>query len=227
MLYSRRFCPDKLTATPQFLVKFTPVKFQDQDYPVTVKFIASSKLPTQFGEFIIHAFEDSINKKEHLALVYGQLQPGEIVLCRLHSECLTGDALFSLRCDCGSQLKEAMKRISIKGSGVILYLRQEGRNIGLANKIKAYHLQDEGADTVEANHALGFDADERRYDMCQSMLSHLGVSEIELMTNNPLKVDALRELGLSISRVPIITGENSHNQSYLETKRRKLGHIPH
>lgn len=133
--------------------------------------------------------------------------------------------MFSLRCDCGSQLREAMHRIATRGSGIILYLRQEGRNIGLGNKIKAYSLQDEGADTVEANQALGFDADERRYGMCQAMLKHLGVSNMELMTNNPLKVDALQKLGFSVSRTPIITGENSHNEAYLATKRSKLGHI--
>jgi len=120
-----------------------------------------------------------------------------------------------------------MHRIATRGCGVILYLRQEGRNIGLGNKIRAYHLQDEGADTVEANQALGFDADERRYDMCQPMLEALGVTSIELMTNNPLKVTALGELGIPVTRAPIITGENAHNEAYLATKRAKLGHIPH
>ena len=201
-------------------------KSQDKASPVTVKFISSSKLPTEFGGFVIHAFEDSDTNKEHIALVYGQLAANDKVLCRIHSECLTGDALFSLRCDCGSQLREAMRRISSKGSGIILYLRQEGRNIGLSNKIKAYKLQDKGADTVEANQALGFDADERRYDMCQFIFSSLGVSDIELMTNNPLKMEALQKLGFSVIRKPIITGENSHNQEYLATKRSKLGHIP-
>ena len=193
---------------------------------MTVKFITSSRLPTDLGEFVIHAFADSAENKEHIALVYGKLAANEKTLCRVHSECLTGDALFSLRCDCGSQLREAMHRIANRGSGVILYLRQEGRNIGLGNKIRAYHLQDAGADTVEANEALGFDSDERRYDMCLPMLKHLGVSDIELMTNNPLKVDALQKLGLSVSRSPIITGENSHNQAYLATKRDKMGHMP-
>lgn len=193
---------------------------------MTVKFISSSKLPTQFGDFVIHAFEDSDGKKEHLALVYGNIAAQDRVLCRIHSECLTGDALFSLRCDCGSQLMEAMQRIATRGNGVILYLRQEGRNIGLGNKIRAYHLQDEGADTVEANQALGFDADERHYDMCKPIFSYLGVSQIELMTNNPMKIEALQKLGISAQRIPIITGENSHNQAYLATKRSKLGHIP-
>jgi GTP cyclohydrolase II len=193
---------------------------------VTVRFISSSKLPTEFGEFVIHAFEDSKEHKEHIALVYGELAVNEKVLCRVHSECLTGDALFSLRCDCGSQLREAMHRIATRGSGIILYLRQEGRNIGLGNKIRAYQLQDDGADTVEANHALGFDADERRYEMCLPLLEALGVSEIELMTNNPLKVVALKKLGISVTRIPIITGENSHNEAYLATKRAKLGHLP-
>lgn len=193
---------------------------------MTVNIISSSKLPTEFGEFVIHAFEDTTEHKEHVALVFGELAANEKILCRVHSECLTGDSLFSLRCDCGSQLREAMHRIATRGSGVILYLRQEGRNIGLGNKIRAYQLQDAGADTVEANQALGFDADERRYDMCQPMLKQLGVSEIELMTNNPLKVSALEKLGISVTRIPIITGENSHNEAYLATKRSKMGHIP-
>ena len=193
---------------------------------MTVKLISSSSLPTEFGEFAIHAFADSIEQKEHIALVYGELAANEKILCRVHSECLTGDALFSLRCDCGSQLREAMHRIATRGSGIILYLRQEGRNIGLGNKIRAYHLQDEGADTVEANQALGFDADERHYGMCLPMFKKLGVSDIELMTNNPLKVAALEKLGISVTRIAIITGENSHNEAYLATKRSKLGHIP-
>lgn len=216
---------DKLTANSGFLVKCTPRNDQGDPGLVAVKFVSSSKLPTEFGEFHIHAFEDSNENKEHIALVFGELAANEKILTRIHSECLTGDAMFSLRCDCGSQLREAMHRIATRGSGVILYLRQEGRNIGLSNKIRAYHLQDEGADTVEANQALGFDADERRYDMCLSMLKHLGVSDLELMTNNPLKVDALQKLGMSVSRIPIITGENSHNEAYLATKRSKLGHI--
>jgi len=193
---------------------------------VSIASVASSKLPTQWGEFGIHVFADSDTGKEHLALVFGNPAQDQSVLCRVHSECLTGDALYSLRCDCGSQLKEAMRRIAEQGSGVILYLRQEGRNIGLSSKIKAYALQDQGADTVEANLKLGFAADERDYSMCAPMLAQLGISSLRLMTNNPLKVKALEDLGIKVTeRLPLITGENSHNQLYLATKRDKLGHI--
>lgn len=174
----------------------------------------------------MHVFAESSTGKEHLALVFGSPEPTQSVLCRVHSECLTGDALFSLRCDCGSQLKEAMRRVAEQGSGLILYLRQEGRNIGLSNKIKAYALQDLGADTVEANMELGFAADERDYSMCAPILAHLGIGSLRLMTNNPLKVSALQELGITVTeRLPLITGENSHNQLYLATKRDKLGHL--
>ena len=190
------------------------------------KFISKSKLPTQWGDFAICVFEDTETQKEHVALTFGEIDTTQAILCRIHSECLTGDALFSLRCDCGSQLKEAMSRISAHGSGIILYLRQEGRNIGLANKIKAYALQDKGADTVEANQALGFNADERSYGMCQDMFQYFGITDIELMTNNPKKIEAIQVLGLNLTnRLAIITGENTHNESYLATKRSKLGHI--
>jgi GTP cyclohydrolase II len=193
---------------------------------VNVSILASAKLPTRFGEFTVHVFADLGAGKEHLALVYGQPTPGAAVLCRVHSECLTGDALFSLRCDCGSQLNEAMQRIAANGSGVLLYLRQEGRNIGLGNKIRAYQLQDLGADTVEANVELGFAADARDYNMCAPMLAHLGITTVQLLTNNPRKVAALEALGITVAeRLPLITGENTHNQSYLATKRDKLGHL--
>ena len=192
---------------------------------MSAKFVASSRLPTEFGEFSIYAFEEAGAGKEHVALVMGEPPLDSPVLTRLHSECLTGDALFSLRCDCGSQLREAMRRIAIRGSGVILYLRQEGRDIGLSNKIRAYELQDEGADTVEANIRLGFEPDERSYDVCRDMLAHLGIREVQLMTNNPLKVEALRQMGIAVSgREAIITGENLHNQDYLAAKRTKMGH---
>jgi GTP cyclohydrolase II len=174
----------------------------------------------------MHGFEDADTGQEHVALVLGNVADEEVALCRIHSECLTGDCLFSMRCDCGSQLKFAMRAISEHGSGVILYLRQEGRGIGLINKIRAYELQDRGADTVEANEKLGFDADLRDYTVCKSMFLHLQVSKLRLMTNNPVKVQALSKLGLEITeRVPIETGQNDHNARYLATKAGKLGHL--
>ena len=188
--------------------------------------VSSSLLPTPYGTFDMHGFVDSEMGKEHLILSIGVLNDGAPVLTRLHSECLTGDALFSLRCDCGSQLKEAFKRIAKEGRGVILYLRQEGRGIGLLNKIKAYNLQDQGADTVEANQRLGFDADLRHYDMTKDMLDHLGIEEVILMTNNPKKIKALTDLGIVVTqRQAIEVGENSHNTDYLATKASKLDHL--
>ncbi len=189
-------------------------------------FIASSRLPTRFGDFLIHAFEDSETLQEHVALTMGDLQDGQPALARVHSECLTGDGFGSLRCDCGPQLEAAMQRIASAGRGVILYLRQEGRGIGLVNKVRAYALQDAGADTVEANEQLGFAADLREYSMCEHMLKHLGVSQVRLMTNNPLKVEALAAHGIEVvERVPLITGNNPHNEGYLQTKTDKMGHM--
>jgi GTP cyclohydrolase II len=193
---------------------------------VSVSLVARAKLPTRFGEFAIHVFADSATGKEHLALAYGEIDSAQPVLCRVHSECLTGDALFSLRCDCGAQLSEALRRIAENGSGIVLYLRQEGRDIGLGNKIRAYDLQDHGADTVEANVELGFKPDARDYEMCRAMFEHFGIRQLRLMTNNPNKVTAMQKLGIEVvERLPILTGENTHNQGYLATKRDKLGHI--
>jgi GTP cyclohydrolase II len=193
---------------------------------VSVKYVASSKLPTPWGTFTMVGFEDESSGKEHVALVFGDVAGSAAVLARAHSECLTGDALFSLRCDCGFQLQEALKRISEEGCGVLLYLRQEGRGIGLLNKIRAYHLQDGGADTVEANERLGFAADMRDYSMCLPMLEHLGVQQVKLMTNNPRKVKALEQYGVPVSeRVPLQVGKNRHNEQYLATKMGKLGHM--
>jgi len=174
----------------------------------------------------MHGFEDKINDKEHVVLSMGDVSNGEPVLARIHSECLTGDALFSLRCDCGAQLQAAMHRIAQEGRGVIFYLRQEGRGIGLLNKIRAYKLQDKGADTVEANEQLGFGADMRDYSILHGMLEHLEIKELKLMTNNPRKVKALQELGVNVvERLPHETGRNPHNAKYLETKKGKLGHL--
>ncbi|MFT4860937.1 MAG: GTP cyclohydrolase II [Pseudohongiellaceae bacterium] len=193
---------------------------------LSVKFAASAQLPTQWGHFTIHGFNDEATGKEHVALVHGELNSDSAILCRVHSECLTGDCLFSLRCDCGPQLQYAMQSIVAAGSGIILYLRQEGRGIGLLNKIRAYELQDSGADTVEANEQLGFDADGREYEICKPMFDHFSISNVKLMTNNPRKVSALDAMGVTVAEiVPIRTGANPHNESYLAVKIDKLGHI--
>ncbi|WP_151705106.1 GTP cyclohydrolase II [Nitrincola alkalilacustris] len=193
---------------------------------MTVKFVADSKLPTPWGVFTMVGFEDTATGKEHVALVCGDITTPGPVLARMHSECLTGDALFSLRCDCGFQLQEALRRISEEGRGVLFYLRQEGRGIGLLNKIRAYDLQDHGADTVEANEQLGFAADMRDYSICLPMMQHLGVTSVKLMTNNPRKVVALESAGVKVAeRVPLQVGKNRHNEGYLQTKMGKLGHM--
>ncbi|HSX89033.1 MAG TPA: GTP cyclohydrolase II [Pseudomonas sp.] len=191
-----------------------------------VVFVAASQLPTPFGVFTMHGFLETASGKEHVALTYGDVADGAPVLGRLHSECLTGDALFSLRCDCGFQLEAALRAIAAEGRGVLLYLRQEGRGIGLLNKIRAYELQDGGADTVEANERLGFGADQRDYAICLPMLEHLGIKELKLMTNNPRKVKALGDMGINVAaRVPLQILHNPHNKKYLATKAGKLGHM--
>lgn len=193
------------------------------------EYISSAKLPTRMGEFRIHGFVE-LSGQEHVALSYGTWQDDDVVPIRIHSECLTGDALFSTRCDCGFQLEKAMQNIVDNGCGVILYLRQEGRGIGLLNKIRAYNLQDSGMDTVEANEHLGFDADLRSYDICKMMLGTLNITKVELMTNNPRKLKALTDLGIEIvARKPIDHGMTKDNKKYLQTKTEKLGHVfdPH
>lgn len=191
-----------------------------------VVFVASSQLPTRYGDFTIHAFEDQDTGKEHVALSMGDLSVDAPVLARVHSECLTGDGFGSLRCDCGPQLELAMQKIAAAGRGVILYLRQEGRGIGLLNKVRAYALQDQGADTVEANEQLGFAPDLREYSMCEDMFRHLGVRKVRLMTNNPLKVEALKVHGFEVvERVPLESGRNPHNEGYLATKKGRMGHL--
>jgi GTP cyclohydrolase II len=193
---------------------------------VSVVFVAASQLPTPFAVFTMHGFLDEESGKEHVALTLGDVADGQPVLGRLHSECLTGDALFSQRCDCGAQLEAALRAIATEGRGVLLYLRQEGRGIGLLNKIRAYELQDGGADTVEANERLGFAADQRDYSICQPMLDHLGIRSVLLMTNNPRKVKALEGFGVRVAeRRPLEIGLNPHNRKYLATKAGKLGHM--
>lgn len=192
---------------------------------MAVRYVQTCRLPTPFGVFDMHGFEEPDTGKEHIALTLGELDSSEPMLARTHSECLTGDALYSMRCDCGYQLEEALRSIAREGRGILLYLRQEGRGIGLLNKIRAYHLQDQGADTVEANEKLGFAADLRDYSMCKDMLEHLGIRSLRLMTNNPRKVAALTSYGIDIAeRVPLHVGRNPHNEGYLATKQSKLGH---
>lgn len=191
-----------------------------------VEYVSSCKLPMPWATFDMHGFIDRTTGKEHVALSLGNVGDGQPVLARVHSECLTGDALFSQRCDCGAQLETALRNIATEGRGVLFYLRQEGRGIGLLNKIRAYHLQDDGADTVEANEQLGFPADMRRYDICLPMIAHLKVSALRLMTNNPKKIEALTQFGIKIdARIPIVVNKNPHNIGYLGTKVRKMGHM--
>ncbi|MFY2510190.1 GTP cyclohydrolase II [Vibrio pectenicida] len=191
-----------------------------------IQFVDKAKLPTKWGTYQMYGFIENETGKEHLALVYGDISVVDAPLIRLHSECLTGDALFSTRCDCGFQLDRALQNIVQEGAGVLLYLRQEGRGIGLLNKIKAYHLQDEGADTVEANEQLGFSADMRDYRFCRGILAYLGIDKVRLMTNNPRKVKALEQANIQIQeRVALQEGCNIDNQFYLETKAKKLGHL--
>lgn len=193
---------------------------------MAIQFVEVSKLPTPWGEFNIHGFFDDDTQKEHVVLTYGDIGGDAPPLARVHSECLTGDALFSMRCDCGPQLHSAMEKIASEGRGIIFYLRQEGRGIGLMNKIRAYHLQDQGADTVEANVQLGFAADARDYSILHPMLSHLNVTAVRLLTNNPRKVKALQDMGINVvERVQHLAGVNPHNEHYLETKSGKLGHM--
>ncbi|MBV6271481.1 GTP cyclohydrolase II [Alcaligenaceae bacterium CGII-47] len=188
-------------------------------------YIASSLLPMPWGVFKIHVFVEHETSKEHIMLSLGDVRVGGPVLARIHSECLTGDALFSQRCDCGAQLETALQRIAQEGRGVLMYLRQEGRGIGLVNKIRAYQLQDEGADTVEANERLGFPADMRRYDLCKPMLDHFGITQVRLMTNNPRKERTLQELGIEVTEhIPLQVNRNPYNEQYLRTKAKKLGH---
>lgn len=190
-----------------------------------VEFIASCRLPTEWGVFTLHGFEETESGQEHVALTMGNIADGKPVLARIHSECLTGDALFSQKCDCGPQLQAAMQAVQKEGRGVIVYLRQEGRGIGLINKIRAYRLQDQGLDTVEANVALGLPVDARDFRLAKYIFEQLGVKEINLLTNNPEKVQVLSNAGIKVvERVPLQVGGNAENEHYLNTKAQKLGH---
>src|SRR3954447_3980140 len=191
-----------------------------------VKKVASAKLPTEYGDdWKVHVFVNQLDKKEHVALVCGDISSGKDVLVRVHSSCLTGDVLHSIRCDCGAQLDAAMQRIATEGRGILLYLNQEGRGIGLANKIRAYELQDEGFDTVEANERLGFKADQRDYGMGVQILRELGVRTMRLLSNNPRKLVGIEGYGLSVSEwLPLEIPAHDDTRRYLKTKKEKLGH---
>lgn len=183
-------------------------------------------MPTDYGDFDLHLYRSKVDGQHHVALVCGEIAGKKNVLVRVHSECLTGDVFGSRRCDCGPQLQQAMRQISDAGRGVLVYMRQEGRGIGLAPKIKAYKLQEQGYDTVEANKKLGFDMDLREYGLGAQILADLGLKTIRLLTNNPKKVVGLEGYGLSIvEQVPIRVKANAHNAHYLKTKREKMGHL--
>lgn len=202
--------------------KDLPVTPQDQ----ALEYVTSCELPTTWATFQMHAFIEPATGKEHIALTLGDVSGGAPVLTRIHSECLTGDALFSQRCDCGPQLELAMQKIAQEGRGALLYLRQEGRGIGLLNKVHAYRLQDAGADTVEANQKLGFAADLRSYSLCDPMLKHLGIAAVRLMTNNPRKISAMADMQVTVTEhIPLIIKRNPFNERYLSTKVAKLGHL--
>jgi GTP cyclohydrolase II len=222
-------CTKTLTVVP----KLDDLVERDKDHDcegfgapkVCVKVDAVADLPTRFGRFRIVAFWNNRDSKEHIALVHGDVLDGQDVVTRLHSECLTGDALGSLRCDCRDQLGVALQRIAREPRGVLLYLRQEGRGIGLLNKIRAYALQDRGLDTVDANLALGFRDDERDYAVAAHMLASLTVRSVRLLTNNPKKISELERNGLPVSgRVPHVIPANEHNRFYLQTKANRSGH---
>ena len=191
-----------------------------------LKFIETSKLPTDIGEFTVHAFTDQKESKDHLAICMGDLLTNEPVLSRIHSQCITGESFFSMRCDCRYQLTESLQQIANVGRGVVFYLQQEGRGIGLSNKIKAYSLQDKGLDTVEANHQLGFKEDERTYETVSGMIKFLAIKKLDLMTNNPKKIKALKDMGIEVNqRIPLSSDTNKYNEKYISTKINKLGHL--
>jgi len=199
---------------------------RSSQHELTVERYAEAQLPTRFGPFRVVVYRERDGDKEHLAVIAGEVAGAEDLLVRVHSECLTGEVLHSLRCDCRDQLDLALERIQAAGKGAVLYLRQEGRGIGLGNKIRAYAKQDEGLDTVDANLALGFEDDQRGYQMAADMLRDLGVASVVLMTNNPRKVEGLEDDGIEVTRrEPHEVEAHEHNREYLKTKQDRLGHL--
>ena len=192
----------------------------------SVVLAARANLPSKWGSFTIFGFVDESNGDEQTAIVHGDVRGAERCPARIHSQCHTGDVLGSLRCDCQAQLEQALEYIASVPQGAVLYLKQEGRGIGLVNKIRAYHLQDMGMDTVDANVHLGFPSDARNYEVAAKMIDLLGIQSIDLITNNPAKIESLKELGVSvISRIPVVIESNEHNTIYLDTKRDRMGHL--
>lgn len=221
--------PELIELAKEWGLKFISIK-ELQEYrkmhDKLVERVANTKMPTKYGDFRAYAYINKLNGEHHVALVKGDIGDGEDLLVRVHSECLTGDAFGSLRCDCGEQFASAMRAVNEEGRGVVLYMRQEGRGIGLVNKLRAYELQDKGMDTLEANLALGFKGDEREYFIGARILRDLGVKTMRLLTNNPDKVYQLSEFGLEIvDRVPIQMPATEHDRFYLQTKKEKMGHI--